>query len=41
MSEIDWSDFEKVELQVGTIAAADDFPESRKPAYTRGQKSKN
>jgi len=33
MNEISWSDFEKVELRVGTIVAVDEFPEARKPAY--------
>jgi len=33
MNEINWSDFEKVELRVGTITAVDEFPEARKPAY--------
>ncbi len=34
MSEpIGWSDFERVELRVGTITAVDDFPEARKPAW--------
>ena len=30
---ISWSDFEKVEMRVGTIIAADDFPEAKNPAY--------
>lgn len=33
MSHISWSDFEQVELRVGTIIAVDDFPEARKPAW--------
>ncbi|MBT6277536.1 MAG: tRNA-binding protein [Chromatiales bacterium] len=30
---IEWSDFEAVELRVGTITDAQDFPEARNPAY--------
>ncbi len=30
---IEWKDFERVELRVGTIVEADDFPQARKPAY--------
>jgi tRNA-binding protein len=33
MNEIGWADFEKVELRVGTVVAAEPFPEARKPAY--------
>ena len=33
METISWSDFEKVEIRVGTIVAVYDFPEAKKPAY--------
>ena len=33
MNEIGWADFEKVELRVGTVVAAEPFSEARKPAY--------
>ena len=28
-----WSEFEKVEMHVGTILTAEDFPKARNPAY--------
>jgi len=33
MEEINWNDFEKVELRAGTILEVFNFPEARKPAY--------
>ena len=33
MREIGWKEFEQVELRVGTVVAAEAFPEARKPAY--------
>lgn len=33
MEQIEWKDFEKVELRVGTVIDVQDFPEARKPAY--------
>ena len=33
MQEINWDDFAKIELRVGTIIEVLDFPEARKPAY--------
>lgn len=33
MNQITWDDFEKVEIRVGRIVQADEFPKARKPAY--------
>mgnify|MGYP006316249317 FL=1 len=30
---INWSDFEKIDMRLGTIIAVDDFAKARKPAY--------
>lgn len=30
---ITYTDFEKIDLRIGTVTAAEDFPEERKPAY--------
>ena len=32
-NNLSWSDFEKVEMRVGTILEANDFPEARNPSY--------
>lgn len=33
METISWPDFEKVEMRVGTILEAKDFPKARNPSY--------
>ena len=33
MSTIEWGDFQKVELRVGTIIEVNDFPKARNPSY--------
>ena len=33
MNEINWNDFEKVEMRIGTIIKVSDFPEAKKPAF--------
>ena len=33
MTQIEWNDFEKVEMRTGTILSAEEFPEAKNPAY--------
>jgi tRNA-binding protein len=33
METINWSEFSKIDIRIGTIIAAYDFPEVRNPAY--------
>jgi tRNA-binding protein len=33
MGTISWSDFENVDLRVGTILEVEEFPQAKKPAY--------
>jgi tRNA-binding protein len=30
---ISWNDFEKIDIRIGTIIEANDFPKAKKPAY--------
>lgn len=31
---INWNDFEKIDIRVGTVIEVNDFPKARKPAYS-------
>lgn len=33
METIEWSDFERIQIRVGRIVEAREFPEARRPAY--------
>ena len=33
MSTIQWEDFEKVDMRVGTVLEVQEFPKARRPAY--------
>jgi len=33
MSIIQWEDFEKIDMRVGTVTDVQEFPKARKPAY--------
>ena len=33
MPTIEWGDFEKIDLRVGTITEVNDFPKARNPSY--------
>ena len=33
MPMIEWQDFEKIDIRVGTILEVSDFPKAKKPAY--------
>jgi len=33
METITYTDFEKIDIRIGTVTKVEDFPEARKPAY--------
>ena len=33
MPMIEWQDFEKIDIRVGTVVEVSDFPKAKKPAY--------
>ena len=33
MNNLSWTEFEKVEMRVGTVIEVNDFPEAQKPSY--------
>ncbi|MBO66744.1 MAG: tRNA-binding protein [Acidiferrobacteraceae bacterium] len=33
MEEITWNDFKRIQLVVGTVTSAQEFPEAKQPAY--------
>jgi tRNA-binding protein len=33
MATIQWEDFEKIDIRIGTVTEVSDFPKARKPAY--------
>lgn len=33
MSDLKWTEFEKVEMRVGTVVEVNDFPEARNPSF--------
>jgi tRNA-binding protein len=33
MPTIEWQDFEKIDIRVGTVVEVSDFPKAKKPAW--------